>query len=117
MTGLKSQGIQPRDVVHPGEILLEEFIKPMRMTQVALSTKLGWTTTKLSEIVCGRRGVSADSAIDLAHVFGTTPQFWMNLQVFYDVDQALKVREQSRLTASKVLSVGESKRRYGRHRG
>lgn len=109
--------IQPRGAFHPGEILLEEFVKPQRMTQAALSKKLGWTTTKLSEIVCEKRGVSAESAIDLAQAFGTTPQFWMNLQAFYDVDQVLRTRERSSASASKVLRVGEPKRIYTRRRG
>lgn len=78
---------------HPGEILLTEFLEPMGKTQAAFAAELGWTTAKLNEIVRGRRGVTADSAIALANALGTTAKFWMNFQTTYDLDSAMKKRK------------------------
>ena len=59
--------------IHPGEILLEEFLKPLEMTQAAAAQKLGMSTVRLNEIVRGKRGVTADTALRLAQIFNTTP--------------------------------------------
>jgi len=84
---------QPANPFHPGEILLEEFLYPAGMTQVAFAEKLGWTRARLSELIRGKRGITADAALDLADVLGTSPKLWMNLQATYDLAQALKRRE------------------------
>ncbi|ABK45387.1 plasmid maintenance system antidote protein, XRE family [Magnetococcus marinus MC-1] len=73
---------------HPGEILKEEFLVPMGMSANALSIALRVPATRISEIIRGRRGISAETALRLARYFGTTPQFWMNLQQAYDLSLA-----------------------------
>ncbi|MBF0589896.1 MAG: HigA family addiction module antidote protein [Magnetococcales bacterium] len=73
---------------HPGEILKEEFLVPMGMSANALSIALRVPATRISEIIRGRRGVTAETALRLARYFGTTPQFWMNLQQAYDLSVA-----------------------------
>jgi addiction module HigA family antidote len=82
----------PKNPFHPGEMLLEEFLQPMGMTQTAFAEKLGWTRAKLNELLKGKRGVTADSALDLAQALGTSAKLWMNLQATYDLDQARKRR-------------------------
>ncbi len=81
---------QPINPFHPGEILLEEFLAPACITQSAFAKKLGWTKAKLNEIIRGKRGITAEAALDLSHVLGTSAKLWMNLQATYDLDQALK---------------------------
>lgn len=83
---------QPKNPFHPGEILLEEFLEPMEMTQSAFAEKLGWTKAKLNELIKGKRGVTAESALDLADALKTSPKLWMNLQSTWDLDQAIKQR-------------------------
>lgn len=78
---------------HPGEILLEEFLQPSDITQTAFASKLGWTRTRLNELIKGKRGVTAESALDLANALGTSAKLWMNLQVTYDLDRAIKRRK------------------------
>ena len=75
---------QPKNPFHPGEILLEEFLEPMGLTQTAFAEQLGWTTTRLNELIKGKRGITAASALDLADVLGTSPKLWMNLQSTFD---------------------------------
>ncbi|MBZ5647946.1 MAG: HigA family addiction module antidote protein [Acidobacteriia bacterium] len=73
---------------HPGEVLLEEFLKPLGMTQAQLAKELGISTNRLNEIVRGKRGVTADTALRLADHFKTSAEFWMNLQTAYDLSKA-----------------------------
>ena len=80
---------------HPGEILREEFLEPQGLSQRALARKLRWPPRKINEIVKGKRGITAATAIDLARAFGTTPEFWMNLQQVWDLDQAYRVKSAS----------------------
>lgn len=77
---------------HPGEILLEEFLVPAGVTQAAFAEKIGWSRSRLSEFIHGKRGVTADAAIDLAEALGTTSKLWMNLQATYDLDRAMARR-------------------------
>ena len=77
---------------HPGEILLEEFLAPAGMTQAAFAEKIGWSRSRLSEFIHGKRGVTADAAIDLAEALGTSSKLWMNLQATYDLDRAMSRR-------------------------
>ena len=81
----------PKNPFHPGEMLLEDFLEPNGWTHVA--EELGWTKAKLNELIKGKRGITADSALDLAEFLGTTPKLWMNLQATYDLDVAQKKRE------------------------
>ena len=83
---------QPKNPFHPGEILLEEFLAPMGMTQAAFAEQIGWTRARLNELVRGKRGITAEAALDLAEVLGTSPKLWMNLQATYDLDRAQRAR-------------------------
>jgi addiction module HigA family antidote len=74
--------------VHPGEILRDDLIKPLGISINRLGRDLRVPVTRMSEIVNGRRGISADTALRLARYFGTTPEFWMNLQASFDLDVA-----------------------------
>jgi len=93
----------PRDpsslgpAVHPGEILLEEFLTPLDLTQAAAAKKLGMSTVRLNELVRGKRGVTADTAIRLAQLFKTTPQFWMHMQANFDLKAAMERRRAMKL--------------------
>ncbi len=83
---------QPKNPFHPGEILLEEFLEPMELTQASFAEKLGWTKAKLNELIKGKRGITADSALDLAKALKTSPKLWMNLQATWDLNEAVKSR-------------------------
>jgi addiction module HigA family antidote len=76
--------------IHPGEILIEEFLTPLALTQVDAAHQLGLSVNRLNEIVLGKRGVTADTALRLSARFGTTPQFWMHLQADWDLHQAIR---------------------------
>lgn len=84
---------QPINPFHPGEILLEEFLQPAGITQTAFAERLGWTRTRLNELIRGKRGITAEAALDLAETLGTSAKLWMNLQATYDLAQAVKRRE------------------------
>lgn len=71
--------------IHPGEILLEEFLNPLGVSQYRLAVDTGVSPRRINEIVLGKRGITADTALRLGHYFATTPQFWMNLQARYDL--------------------------------
>ena len=72
--------------VHPGEVLLEEFLLPLGLTQYRLAKSLKVPPRRINEIVHGQRAVSADTALRLARFFGTSDRFWLNLQAAYDLD-------------------------------
>jgi antitoxin HigA-1 len=76
--------------IHPGEILLEEFMAPLSLSQNALARALGVTPGRIGDIVNGRRGVTGDTALRLSRYFSTTPEFWMNLQSHYELEAARK---------------------------
>jgi len=84
---------QPKNPFHPGEILLEEFLAPAGLTQAEFAKRIGWTRTRLNELIKGKRGVTAEAALDLADALGTSPKLWMNLQATFDLDKAAKARE------------------------
>jgi addiction module HigA family antidote len=86
---------QPKNPFHPGEILLEEFLEPAGLTQAAFAEQLGWTKTRLNELIKGKRGITAESALDLSDALGTSAKLWMNLQATYDLDKAEKARRQA----------------------
>lgn len=83
--------------IHPGEILLEEFMKPFALSQNALARALHVPPGRIGEIVNGRRAITGDTALRLARHFRTTPEFWMNLQAHYDLEVA-------EIAAGKVIS-------------
>jgi addiction module HigA family antidote len=74
--------------VHPGEVLLEEFLKPMNLSQNRLAINIGVDARRINEIVLGKRRVTADTSLRLSRFFGNSPQFWMGLQSDYDLDLA-----------------------------
>ena len=74
--------------VHPGKILLEEFMKPLGISQYRVSKDIGVQARRINEIVHGKRAVTADTALRLARYFGTSEDFWMNLQAHYDLEMA-----------------------------
>jgi addiction module HigA family antidote len=74
--------------IHPGEILLEEFLKPMGISQNGLARAIGVPPRRINEIVLGRRSITADTALRLAQAFGTSVQFWMGLQDEYAIREA-----------------------------
>lgn len=76
--------------VHPGEVLLEEFLKPMGISQNALARAIDVPPRRINEIVLGKRAISADTALRLARALGTSEQFWMGLQADYDLEEARK---------------------------
>ena len=73
--------------VHPGEILLEEFLTPMGISQYRLSRDISVPPRRINEIVHGNRSVTADTALRLGRYFGISPQFWLNLQAHFDLEQ------------------------------
>jgi addiction module HigA family antidote len=87
--------MRPKNPIHPGEILLEEFLIPMRMTQRAFAKKVGWTNARTNELIRGKRGITAESALDLSKALKTSPEVWMNLQASWDLSQAEKKRKAS----------------------
>ena len=74
--------------VHPGEVLLEEFLKPMGLSQHRLAMKISVPARRINEIVLGKRRISADTALRLARYFGTSAKFWLGLQMDFDLDVA-----------------------------
>ena len=77
--------------VHPGEILLEEFLVPMNLSQNALARAIGVPPRRVNEIVLGKRSITADTALRLAKTFGTSEGFWLGLQADYDLEEARHV--------------------------
>ena len=82
----------PKNPIHPGEILLEEFLKPAGETQAAFAARIDWTRARLNEFIRGKRGVTADAALDLAEALGTSGKIWMNMQATWDLAAATRRR-------------------------
>jgi antitoxin HigA-1 len=76
--------------IHPGEMLLEEYLKPLGVGQVEAAQKLGVSLNRLNELVLGKRGITADTALRLAKFLKTSPQLWMRLQADWDLHQAIQ---------------------------
>ena len=91
--GIHAMDKQPKNPFHPGEMLLDEFLKPMGMSQAAFAARIDWTRTRLNEFIRGKRGVTAGAALDLADALGTSPKLWMNLQATCDLDKAVRAKE------------------------
>jgi addiction module HigA family antidote len=73
--------------IHPGEVLLEDFLKPMSLSQSQLAREIGIPPRRINEIVLGKRAIGAVTAVRLARYFGTSERFWMGLQVDYDLEE------------------------------
>ena len=82
---MKKKKLHP---VHPGEVLFEEFLKPMGLSQNKLALNIGVPPRRINEIVLGKRKITADTALRLARFFGTSSEFWLGLQAQYDLDVA-----------------------------
>src|SRR5215471_13491197 len=82
---MSTQLLQP---VHPGDVLLEEFLKPMELSQNSLARALGVAPRRINEIVLRKRAMTADTALRLSRYFGNSPEFWLGLQLDYDLDMA-----------------------------
>ena len=81
--------------VHPGEILIEDFMKPLGISQYRLAKAMNVYPRKINEIVQGKRSITADTALRLARFFGTSPEVWMNLQAHYDLERARDALEEA----------------------
>jgi len=81
------------DLIHPGTILLEEFLEPLGITAYKLSKELKVQQTAISQIIKGSRRISVDMALRLSRYFGNSAQFWLNLQNYYDLEAALEKKE------------------------
>ena len=81
------------DNIHPGEVLKEEFMEPLNITAYRLSKDLGIPQTRISEILKGRRRISADTALRLSKYFGNSAKFWLGLQDDYDIEEELSARK------------------------
>jgi len=79
-----------RPPTHPGEVLLEEFLVPLGLTQAEAARRMGVSTNRLNELVRAKRGVTAETALRLARLLGTSPEFWLNLQMTFDLWHALR---------------------------
>ncbi len=95
--------------VHPGEILLEEFMRPLGISQNQLARDLNVTPYRINQIVNSKRRITADTALRLAHYFDTTPELWINLQAQYDLEQAkdsLEAKINREVTRAPALALG-----------
>ena len=97
---MTSQKLPP---VHPGEILLEEYLKPLEISQNKLGRDLNVPAQRINDIVRGQRAVTVDTALRLARYFHTSPQFWLNLQSHYD----LEIAQETRLAERVIKEVRE----------
>jgi len=90
--------------IHPGEILREEFLKPLALTPYRLAKEVHVPAPRINDIVLEKRGITADTAVRLARYFGTSAEFWMNAQAFYDVRKAMRnlTRDLKRIVPRKV---------------
>lgn len=84
----EARNLIKQDPIHPGEVLLEDFMKPLEITQYALAKAINVPARRINEIVHGNRVITADTALRLGKYFGVNPQSWMNLQSHYDLEMA-----------------------------
>lgn len=95
-----------RAPTHPGEILLEEFLKPLEMSQVELADRIGVSFPRVNEIVKGKRGITPDTALRLSKLFETTPEFWLNLQLACDLWAAMHSPDAKKISKIKPVGAG-----------
>lgn len=96
--------------IHPGEVLKEEFLDPMDISVYRLSKDTGLSQTRLGQLVKGKRGMTAETAVKLGKFFGIAPEFWMNLQALYDIEEAQK---QYRKDLKSIHSIQAQKKAVG----
>ena len=96
--------MEPLANIHPGEILLEEFLKPMNISAYKLSKDIGIPQTRTSAILKGERSITADTALRLSLYFGNSPKFWLGLQDDFDLEEAMK-NKQSELNQIKKIET------------
>ena len=90
-------------LLHPGEVLLEEFLEPLGVSQYRAAKEMRVPARRINEIVHGKRSVTADTALRLAQLFGTTAEFWLNLQAHYDLEQQRELTgDEIRRTVRKI---------------
>lgn len=94
-----------RPPTHPGEMLAEEFLKPLGITQVQLAQMIKVPFQRVNLIVNGRRGITPDTALRLSHLLGTTPDFWLNLQQAWDLYEALHSPHAKEIEGIRPLAV------------
>ena len=94
-----------RPPIHPGEILLEEFMKPYGMTQTEIAKRIGVSRKHISELVNGRKGISTDIALRLSRLFGTSPELWLNGQLAWDVWHAIHGESACKLEAIEPVAI------------
>jgi addiction module HigA family antidote len=92
-----------RPPTHPGEMLLEEFLKPLKMTQTELARKLGVSYPRVNELIHKKRGVTPDTALRLEQLFGMEAQFWLNLQLAWDLYQVIHSPAEKEIRKIKLL--------------
>jgi addiction module HigA family antidote len=95
-----------RAPIHPGEMLLEEWLKPLGISQSAFATRLGVSFPRLHEIIHGKRGVTADTALRLARVTATSPDFWLTLQTDWDLWHAMRAEAAKEIARLEPLPRG-----------
>ncbi len=93
--------------IHPGEVLKEEFLKPMGISAYRVSKETGLSQTRLGQVITGKRGMSAETAVKLGKFFDIPPEFWMNLQSLYDIEDA---RKQYNKDIAAIQSIKELKK-------
>ena len=101
---MKTKEIPP---VHPGEVLDEEFLKPLELSQYRLAKDIHVPPRRINEIILKKRGITADTALRLARYFGTTADFWLNLQTGFEKETAL--RGKTAATLAKIVPLSKSK--------
>ncbi|MGH7718600.1 MAG: HigA family addiction module antitoxin [Gemmatimonadaceae bacterium] len=97
-----------RHPAHPGEVLLEDFLKPHGMTQVHLAERIGVPFQRVNQIVKGRRGITPDTALRLGRLFNTTPDIWLNLQLAVDLYDALHAQNARAIDEIRPLAVSKA---------
>jgi antitoxin HigA-1 len=89
---------------HPGEVLLEDFLKPLKVSQVMFAQYLAVPVQRINEIVKGKRGITPETAWLFSQALGTTPEFWMNLQANYDLARNRPTRQVAQILATQALT-------------
>jgi addiction module HigA family antidote len=100
--------MRERTPIHPGEVLEEDFLKPMNLTKYRLAKDIGVPATRIQEIVDGKRGITADTALRLSRYFGTSAELWMGLQNDYEIE-LVKMQLEHELEGIKPLSSRPSR--------
>jgi addiction module HigA family antidote len=103
---IKTRLPKNRAPTHPGEMLLEEFLRPMGITQSDFAVRLGVSFPRLNEIIKGRRGVTPDTALRLARVLGMSAEFWLGLQLDWDLWNAMQSKEYSQIEQLEPVKHG-----------